>query len=555
LINLFKYTLGIIVLLTAAGCAIRVAPTGGAKDTKPPVLLKASPDTFSTNFSANTIEFEFDEYYQLNDLTNRLVISPPMEKAPIPKIKGKKLTLELQEPLKPNTTYNFNFGTAIADVNESNAMQDFRYVVSTGSYIDSLSATGTVNNAFTGAPEKDVTILLYGGTGDSLPYKEKPAYFAKTNDGGSYTLSYIAPGKYKIFAVKEANNNYLFDAEDEQVAFIDTLIDATKYPYVAFKLFKPERKKQKLLKKEFAMPGKLVLTFNKPVQNLKLSHLYSPADTGFYVTEYNKNRDSLTVWIKNIKTDSLRLVVFDDVAVDTLKLNNIRAIKKMGRGATPTKPDTTLGLSAANIQGGKLQRGNTLVLSLNHPADSVDFSKIKLFSDGLPITYTGTLDTETKRKITIVYPFSDEVSYKLKVEKNGAKDIFGFKNDSSSTAFTLRPERDYGTLALNLTLPEKGGNYVLQLLDNKGNVLKEQRVSQSQKVDYGLLEAGTYSYRLIDDVNNNGRWDTGNYLQHKQPEGVLYSSERPNVRGAWDLETEWDLGKPKGSPRGSIKGK
>jgi hypothetical protein len=92
-------------------------------------------------------------------------------------------------------------------------------------------------------------------------------------------------------------------------------------------------------------------------------------------------------------------------------------------------------------------------------------------------------------------------------------------------------------------------------LDNKGNVLKEQRISQSQKIDYGLLEAGTYSYRLIDDVNNNGRWDTGNYLQHKQPEGVLYSSERPNVRGAWDLETEWDLGKPKGSPKGSIKGK
>lgn len=538
------------LLLTAAGCAIRVAPTGGTKDTAAPVLLKASPDTFATNFNSNTIEFEFDEYYQLNDLTNRLVISPPMEKPPIPKIKGKRLILELQEPLKPNTTYNFNFGTAIVDVNEGNAMKDFRYVVSTGTYIDSLSASGTVNNAFTGAPEKDVTVLLYNTAGDSLPYKEKPAYFTKTNDGGSFVLNYLAPGKYKIFALKEANNNYLLDAEDEQIAFIDTLVDVSKYANVSFKLFKPERKKQKLLKKDFAMPGKLVLTFNKPVQNFKLRHLYTPADSVFYFTEYNKTRDSLTVWVKNIKTDSLRLVVSDDVVLDTLKFNNIRAVKRAARGGGATKIDTTLTLFAANVQGGKLQRGNTVVLNLNHPADSVDFSKMKLVSDGSPITYTGTLDTETKRKITISYPFTDEVTYKLKIEKGSVKDIFGFKNDSASIAFTLKPERDYGSLALNLTQPDKGGNYVLQLLDSKGNVLKEQRVSQSQKIDYGLLEAGTYSYRLIDDVNNNGRWDTGNYLQHKQPESVLYSSERPNVRGAWDLETEWNLAKPKSSLKG-----
>lgn len=545
-----KYSIALCLLLTAAGCAIRVAPTGGTKDTAAPVLLKASPDTFATNFNSNTIEFEFDEYYQLNDLTNRLVISPPMEKPPIPKIKGKRLILELQEPLKPNTTYNFNFGTAIVDVNEGNAMKDFRYVVSTGTYIDSLSASGTVNNAFTGAPEKDVTVLLYNTAGDSLPYKEKPAYFTKTNDGGSFVLNYLAPGKYKIFALKEANNNYLLDAEDEQIAFIDTLVDVSKYANVSFKLFKPERKKQKLLKKDFAMPGKLVLTFNKPVQNFKLRHLYTPADSAFYFTEYNKTRDSLTVWVKNIKTDSLRLVVSDDVVLDTLKFNNIRAVKRAARGGGATKIDTTLTLFAANVQGGKLQRGNTVVLNLNHPVDSVDFSRMKLFSDGAAITYTGTLDTETKRKITIVYPFSDEVNYKLKLEKGSIKDIFGFKNDSASIAFTLKPERDYGSLALNLTLPDKGGNYLLQLLDSKGNVLKEQRINQSIKVDYGLLEAGTYSYRLIDDVNNNGRWDTGNYLQHKQPESVLYSSERPNVRGAWDLETEWNLNKPKGTLKG-----
>lgn len=548
--NLFKYILGLTLLLTAAGCAIRVAPTGGPKDDKAPVLLKASPDTFSTNFNSKTIEFDFNEYFQVNDLTNRLVISPPMEKQPIPKIKGKKLILELQEPLRPNTTYNFNFGSAIADMNENNAMRDFSYTFSTGSYIDSLAINGGVTNAFTGLPEKDVTILLYTNNADSLPYKEKPAYFTKTNDGGIFTINYIAPGKYKIFALKESNNNYLLDAEDEQIAFIDTLVDASKYSGVQFKLFKPERKKQKLLKKEFAMPGKLTLTFNKPVQNFKLSQLYSPADTGFYFTEYNKNRDSLTVWVKGITTDSLRLVVADDVALDTLRLNNIRAVKKAARGGTAIKPDTALTIIAANAPSGKLQRGNKIELRLNHPVDNIDFSKIALFSDNTNIAYKSELDTETKRKITITYPFSDEVSYKLKIDRAALSDIFGYKNDSLTIAFSLRPERDYGTLALKLTLPEKGGNYLLALMDSKGNVVKEMPVSQSQKIDFGFLEAGTYGYRLVDDRNNNGKWDTGNYLQHKQPETVLYSTDKPNVRGAWELDTEWNLTAPKSTLRG-----
>jgi hypothetical protein len=542
LISFSKYTLGIIMLLTAAGCAIRVAPTGGTKDDKPPVLLSASPDTFATNFNSNTIEFEFNEFFQLNDLSNRLVISPPMEKPPVPKIKGKKLVLELQEPLRPNTTYNFNFGSAIADVNENNAMRDFSYVFSTGSYIDSLSISGTVNNAFTGLPEKDVTILLYTNGGDSLPYKEKPAYFAKTNVGGSFMLNYIAPAKYKIFALKEKNNNYLLDAEDEEIAFIDTLVDASSPGIISFKLFKPERKKQKLLKKDFAMPGKLTLTFNKPLTNFKLRHLHNPADTAFYLTEYNKTRDSLTVWIKGITTDSLRLVVADGNPLDTLKFNNIRGTKRSSvRGANATKPDTLLNFSILTVQAGKLQRGNIIELALSHPTDSVDYSKIKLYSDNSLISYKGALDPETRRKITITYPFSDDVTYKLKVEKGAGKDIFGFKNDSLESTFTVKPERDYGYLTLNITLSDVSVNYILHLLDSKDKILKEIRINKSQKIDFGLLPAGTYSYRLINDANNNGLWDTGNYLQHIQPEGGLYSTDKPTIRGGWDLNTEWDL--------------
>lgn len=544
-----KYGLLICVVLFAAACAIRVAPTGGPKDETPPKLVSASPDTFSTNFNSNTIEFEFDEYFQLNDLSGRLVVSPPLEKAPIPKIKGKKLILELQEPLKPNTTYNFNFGNAIADVNENKAMAGFNYIISTGGYIDSLRTSGVVTNAYTGLPEKDVTVLLYKGIDDSLPYKEKPAYFAKTIDGGTFTIDYIAPGKYKMFALKETNNNYLVDSDDELIAFTDSLIDVGQNKTAALKLFQPIKSKQKLIKGEFKLPGKLTLRFNRPVKKLKVQNFFNPADTAFYITEPNPKQDSLTLWLTNKLADTLKYIISDEgVALDTIAFNNIRAVRRSGRNTSAVVVDTALTTNYLNLKGGKLDMGNKIVLRFNHPVDSIDFDKIKLLSEGSEVVYTSSLDTVLKRELTIKYLFKEEVNYKLEIPKGAIKDIFGFKNDTLNTAFTLKSERDYGNLTLTITLPDKGGNYLFNLLNAKGDVLKEMRINSSQKIDFGLLEPANYSFRLIEDLNNNGRWDTGNYFSHKQPEVVYYSTEKPNVRAAWELDAEWKLNGPAKAP-------
>lgn len=542
MINFTRYTICLFILLFAAGCAIRVAPTGGEKDTAPPKVLAAAPDTFATNFNSKTIEFEFDEYIQVNDLGGKLVVSPPLESTPEYKIKGKRLVLTLQEPLRPNTTYNFNFGAAIADVNEGTTMSNFNYVVSTGSFIDSLSIAGNVINAFTLGAEKDATVMLYTETGDSLPYKSKPAYFAKTDDSGGFKLSYIAPGKYKIFVLKETNNNYLYDSEDEQIAFIDTLIQSDKKPLLSFRLFQAPKKKQKLVKNTYSAPGKLVLQFNKPVQNFKLKDLKDSANVNFYVTEYNTKRDSLIVWFTKKSSDTLRLAVFDNgIAYDTLKIDARKKTKGAARsGAAPV--DTMLRITFPTLISGKGDRSGRFKIAFSHPVTTVDWDKVKLYSGLQTITYKHEYSDSANRVVSVIYPFSDDTEYKLVADKGAFTDVFGFKNDSLKTTFTITPERDYGTMALNLTLPDSlGRTYILQLLNSKNEVLKEQVITRSQKIDYGTLPAGTYGFRLVLDENKNARWDTGNYNEHIQPEVVLYSSEKPNIRAAWDLTVEWNL--------------
>lgn len=545
MIPFLRYILIVACVTAWAGCAIRVAPSGGEKDTTPPKVLKATPDTFATNFNSKTIELEFDEYFQVNDLTNKLVVSPPLENVPETKIKGKKLIISLNNNLRPNTTYNFNFGAAIADINENTPMSNYNYVFSTGSYIDSLTVSGQVKNAFSQGVEKEVTVMLYTDTGDSLPYKSKPAYFAKTDDGGNFNLNYIAPGKYKLFALKETNSNYLYDAEDEQVAFVDTLVSSAKIAFVPLRLFKAEKKMQRLVKNTFAKPGKLTLVFNKPVSNFALTDLKDKDNTNFYITEYNTRRDSLTIWFTKPQKDTLRLAVIDNEPCDTITFYPNKKNKTVDRGSSKNaNVDTTLRVSTPFIVGGKAERGNTIELAFSHPVKDIVWSKVKLYSGTDTVPFKHVISDSVNRKATITYPFVEEVEYKLFAPKGAFTDIFGYVADTVKLPFTLKPERDYGTMQLNLTLPDGGtNNYILQLLNSKNEIVKEQLINKSQKIDYGLLLPGSYTFRLIDDSNKNGRWDTGNYLKHIQPETVLYSNEKPNVRSAWDMAVEWDLNK------------
>ncbi|MBK5286380.1 MAG: Ig-like domain-containing protein, partial [Bacteroidia bacterium] len=196
-------------------CATQQAPGGGPKDTIPPKVVHAVPEGYSTNFNSTNIAITFDEYFQVKNLNEQLVVSPPLSSMPEIKIKSKTLFIHFEDTLKESKTYTFNFGNAISDATENIALDNFQYVFSTGAEIDSEKVSGKVINSFNLEPVKGVAVMLYDSQKDSLPYLEKPSYFSKTKEDGTFTIKNIARGSYKLFALKEANNNYLFDSRDE----------------------------------------------------------------------------------------------------------------------------------------------------------------------------------------------------------------------------------------------------------------------------------------------------------------------------------------------------
>lgn len=540
------YVLGWLFLL-AYGCAVRQAPSGGPKDETPPKLLTALPDTFTTNFNSKTIALTFDEYFQLNEFSGRFVASPPLEQLPTYKIKGKTLLLDLGENvLKPNTTYNFNFGNSIADINENKALDNFSFVFSTGAFIDSLKQSGQVLNAFTNAPEKGVTVMLYPADGftDSIPYKNKPLYFAKTNDNGLFSLDYLSAGSYKLIAVKESNNNYIIDSEAEQVAFVDSLVVLGKSTLAPLRLFAPLRKKQRLIKNTYTAPGLITLVYNKPPQNLRLLNMANPTDSGFYIPQPTGKADSLQFWIKGrTKPDTLKLITYDgETPLDTIQFNPNKT--QRGFGGKPNAkvaPDTTLKISLTNISKGKLALGaDGILLTLSHPAERFDLSKIAVYNLTDTLTNPWFFTDSTRRTLRFSYPFADETPYKFSIAKGCFTDIFGFANDTVNASFTLAPERDYGGLVLNVLLPDSNTiPYIFDMLDGQGKSIKTLTIIKPQKINFGFLPPGTYNARLIEDRNNNTLWDTGNY-PNLQPENVLYG-EKITIRAGWDQTLDWNL--------------
>ncbi len=205
-------------------CAKVVAPTGGPKDEEHPLIVEVNPPDYTVNFDSKKISITFNEYIQLKDLNNNLIISPPVGEKPDVKVKGKTLVIEFNEELKDSTTYNIYFGNSVQDYNEGNPIENFEYVLSTGTYIDSLSISGKIINSFNLLPEEGVYVMLYKDLEDSVPIKQIPIYISKTNKEGLYRINNISNNKYKLFALRDFNKNYLFDLPNEDIAFIDSLV-------------------------------------------------------------------------------------------------------------------------------------------------------------------------------------------------------------------------------------------------------------------------------------------------------------------------------------------
>ncbi|MBK7182639.1 MAG: Ig-like domain-containing protein [Bacteroidetes bacterium] len=550
--NNFRLCLLAVHLLLVFSCAQIVAPGGGKKDTTAPTVLKYSPDSATLNFTAKTIEINFDEYIQLKDLNNQLIISPLLSKTPDIDVKGKTLIVEFDkdEVLKPNTTYCISFGNAVTDVNEGNPIENFQYIFSTGTFIDSLKVKGKVQSAFDHKTEKGLLVMLYSDLTDSVIYKSQPDYFAKTKADGSFEINNVKNGTYKIVAIKDANANYKYDVENESIAFTDSLVNPSDKKTINLELFQEPAKKVFLKKATHPSYGRFDFVFSQGSDSIRINNLSNDLKGVQEYVEFSKNKDSLSYWVTNYQKDSIVFQLSNgNQIIDTLEFKFINKEDALKAKRNPLKLSVIASLDGSQ----SFDLNKNVILDFSNPIKSIpktNGTQIKMDSSkiaGAEIEFVifnnfrTTVNTIISDSVTKNSSWKENTNYQLYIPPNTFTDIFDLTNDTITVDFKTRELKYYGTLKLNISIPETKNNYVVQLIDEQGNVTREHFIKKSEVLNYDYLQPKKYKLKIIVDNNNNQKWDTGNYIQHLQAEKVIFNSELINVRSNWDMELDWKV--------------
>lgn len=523
-----------LALLTFVfSCARRGNPTGGEKDETAPIMVVANPPYETINFKENRIRLEFDEFIKLKDVNKQLIVSPPLKNRPVITPSGtasKVVTIKLNDTLLANTTYTFNFGNSIEDNNEGNKLERFKYVFSTGNYIDSLTFKGNVLDAYKRDSLKNVSVLLYEVNeqfNDSTIYKEKPSYVANTLDSIHFSFSNLKKGKYLVVALDDESNNYLFNPKSDKIGFKKEFITLPKDSVLKepIKLFF-EKQPFKLNKPKEETKGKIVFGYSGTKNNLEIK-LLSKVDTSYKsLILPEKEKDSVNYfWSSSKKIDSLQFQVSNNSILDTV---TVKLRKKQIDSLNIT----------ANISR-VLHLNDSLILSSNTPIIKIDTSKIS-FVDKDTVNVKYQLIKKNPNQLLFSFEKKLNDSYKLNILPNSFIDLFNVKNDTLKYNFTTKNLEDYGKIFLDLTI-EKKSEIIVQLLNKKEEVLQNKFINTSQTVLFDRLPPNTYLIRFIIDENKNGTWDTGNFLLKKQPEKMIYYSEELDLRANWDVKQSFTI--------------
>lgn len=524
-----KVFLIIIITLVAFGCAKRGYITGGEKDEFPPKVLKTSPENFSTHFNSQEITILFDEFVKLKDVSKQLIISPPMKNKPeiTPLSASKFIKIRLRDTLQPNTTYSLNFGQSIEDNNEGNKLQSYRYVFSTGSYIDSLSIKGYVKDALNKTTEDFVSVMLYEVNeqfNDSVIYKENPRYITNTLDSVVFTLENLKEGKYLLVALKDKNNNNRFDPKQDKIAFYNEIINVPNNESFTLDLFS-QISDYKPLKVFENSKNKLTFAHEGKAENTKIELRNGNELLETVITKV-QDKDSLNIWYKPIEADSLGLKVLND----TIIKNFVVKLKE--------KKADTLSLSMKSSK--RLSFRENVVYESSTPLVGFDKSKIELMTkDSLTVNFETKYD-EWNQKFELIFEKEEKQKYLLTMYPNAVTDFFGKANDTIKTDFSTSNYSDYGNLKITLQNVREFP-IIVQLTDDKGKILAEHYSEESNIIEFSYLNPALYNLRIIYDSNRNKIWDTGNYLRKKQPEKVIYFDGKIDVRANWDVEQPFIL--------------
>ena len=534
---LVQNALVIFIILIIWSCASIQRPTGGPRDRIPPKLLKATPANPARNFKAKVIQLDFDEYFKLSNVYQEITISPEMGKVPEYTIKQKSLVIKLKDTLQKNTTYVINFGKAIADVTEGNILKNFTYVFSTGPNIDSLNVSGVVVNPLDPAKQKDVTVMLFPLKLDSAYYrKKKPAIYTTTDTAGKFKLSNLRAGDYRIYALKETGANKIYDNDDELIGFTKNIIHLkSDTAAIHLALFKQIPAKFKVLDRRIDADGKLFYTFNKLIPNLGVRILDKELDEQ-KIVDFSKNADTAIIYLKTMKFDSIKVSFLDNnKPLDTITLRRSQKDTYKRKVAL-----------AYNFAGDKLKPGSDLIVTANYPIQDINTGRITMTEDSVDVdvsTVSFVRDVDDARRLTVKYRWKQNKIYSVAFNEGTFTDIYGDKNTRLVKKFTVDNPDNYAQCTLKITLPDTG-QYVVQLLNETGNaVIKSDIITKSQTLIYKNLYTTRYKVKVIYDANHNGKWDTGNVLQKKQPENIWIYKKLVALRANWDVEEDIEVPK------------
>ena len=522
-----------LLLFACWSCANIVPPKGGAVDEIPPQLKKSNPKMNTVYFNEGGFQLEFDEIIVLDNVNSQLIVSPPMKEKPDVRAMKHKVTVKFdKDDLQDNTTYSFNFGMAIKDFNNGNVLKNFKYVFSTGSYIDSLSISGTVFDAFTEEPVDNVAVLLYRNLSDTMPLTSLPSYFGISDEAGNYTISNIKNGVYQLFALLDMNQNYIYDLPNERIAFMNQAIEIdSSFGGVDFNLFTEENEKQFVSEQDIETYGRVTYVFNKPLTDYNIILKDEVFDANEYQHKLYTNRDTLKIWFPDYKDTFTVIIKQDSLFSDTteLEIEPVFSIDEM----PPFKITPNL--------SGTIDLNKTLILKFENPITEWNPSFMSLYEDSLEVEIESYFNDSTKTELVLPYEWKEKSKYLLVFGLGSFVDFYDQKNDVYELRFGAQEENFYGKLNILIDIGETQPPYIFQLLNSEMNVLKEQSIDQSETISYQYLRPAEYSFRLIQDLNNNGKWDTGNYEEKVQPEPVIYYPTKTNVRSNWELDLEWGI--------------
>lgn len=583
----------IFIIIAAAvmySCANIGNPSGGPIDKTPPIFMRSNPTPNAVNVKDRKIEIFFDEIVTLKDPSTKIIVSPAQTEMPRMSALGRKVTVELVDSLLPNTTYTIDFSNSIQDNNEGNAIDNFAFAFSTGSVIDSMRVSGYVIDSRTLEPMQSVVVGLQSNLADSAFHKEKLQRVALTNDRGQFTIRNVSPGSYHIFALKDLDRDYKFGNPTEDIAFldsiivpsigtreaadtvyndlneIDTIMRATRPAYfpndILLSMFNEDRKSQYLANNLRVDSTRISLTFAAASDTLPSLSIVGRNDVPdqWYTLERSQTNDTLTYWIRPphlvsadtlmVATTYLRTDTASNLSwgTDTLKFTFQRQkAKKKKKNEETDSLEQIRFMELHPLANGTQEVYAPLLLQTGTPIERYSREAFhlqrKLQNDTTfyptEIKSIALRDsTLSRRDLMLKVDWEPGAAYTLAVDSLAMTDIYGLQTKPLKVDFNVRKMEEYGNIVFNI--PEVRDSAIVELLDGTDKVVLHTPVKNHRAELLNLLP-GKYYARLFIDRNGNGKYDTGNYDMHLQPEETVYYPGAINLKKNWDVEQTWDI--------------